>query len=69
MKFYLCHDKDGEVIDCFFTLKEAKAEITNQGSGNVWMIDVDITAESMRRVLTGSGYAKEQRLAFELEAL
>lgn len=64
MKFYLCYDKEGEVIDCFMTLKEAKEEVIKQGSGYVWMIDVDVTAESMRRVLTGRGYAKEQRLSF-----
>lgn len=68
MKFYLCHDKDGEATGCFFTLKEAKKEISNQGSGYVWMVDVDVTAESMRRVLAGSGYAKDQRVAFKLEA-
>lgn len=67
MKFYLCYHDD-EVVNCFFTLKDAKTEIINLGCGYVQMVEVDVTAESMRRVLHGYGYAKNQKVAFQLEA-
>ena len=57
-----------KLLIVFFTLKDAKAEIINQGCGYVQMVDVEVTAESMRRVLSGSCYAKNQSVAFKLEA-
>jgi hypothetical protein len=53
MKFYLIKNELGEITGCEMTLKRAKAEM-HEG-GEIEAIEVAVTAENIRRLLSGEG--------------
>lgn len=58
MKFYECRDTDGVVFDCVLSLKEAR-DVVAPVHGDVCMVEVEVTAESVRRLIGNlGGYAK-----------
>ncbi len=60
MRFYEVKDDEGTVLGCRYTLREAK-ELgrSYKGSFRVWRVTVPVSAESIRRILGGDGYAQE----------
>lgn len=59
MKFYEVKDHDGVTVDCHFSKKVANIA-ADEINGTVSMIDVDVTAENMRRLIGNiGGYANE----------
>jgi len=67
VKFYIAKDDSENILDVFYSPREAKhAVIASESQGSVEMVEVEITAESVRRLLANSGgYAKSSCIHWE----
>jgi len=67
VKFYIAKDDREDALDVFFTLREAKEAVrASESQGSVEMVEVEVTAESVRRLLgNAGGYAKDSRTVWE----
>jgi len=65
MRFYIAEAHDHEILDCFTRFKDAK-KAASRLNGRVISIDVPVTGESIRALLsTHGGYATSSDTVWE----
>lgn len=65
MKFYVLQDANGTTVDCQLTIQRCRdaAEAQALHEYEIHLVDVDVSAESMRKMLAGQGgYANDTKL-------
>ena len=72
MKFFIIENSQGEVIDCAYSLKDAKvkAAVHDLRKWSVTEIDCRVNKETVRRLLGGlGGYARGDFINREFDGL
>lgn len=67
MKFYVCKNIFEEPFDCFTSISYAKELVKKDApGGSVEMVEVPVTADSIRLLLTNNGgYATDSKVVYE----
>lgn len=64
MKFYIAKNDCDDILDVFYAVREAKNAVkASESQGSIEMVEIEITAENVRRLLAKSGgYAKTTKV-------